>query len=672
MKEEFTMISRTKIIFIFIISMIWWSTWNLTAMPGYPEQEEKQDSLQQKQALMNVAKLLNRPPEQLHILNQRTLQIPFVEGTYQGYKILDQEKDEGILLLMDNRGRRVSYEELIEQSKKNKFDRMGHLHPYLFQIMEKKQTEIDELPVIIKFRIEEPIIDKSKYPSEPQLQTQKMTRDEELYQKKLIENFRTIGTELDKLQIKTMFELPKTSPFLSVDLSIDEIRKLSRSPVVDFIALTAEPIVYDYPTITESLPTTLTDYVHNRGYKGSGIKICILESGGLDKDESCFNIADIQTTSSSDPHITNSAGIIGNRFKIISFPPFFEFEFCGGSSWDGYAPEANVYIANDGDYTDAYDWAKSKGVNVITMSWHNYSEETNGSLHARDIYFDYAVTHWPYPTIFTSAGNQAGAGAYASGKGYNFFGVANVENDGDGNRSNDVIASSSSWKNPTSPHSDREVPEIAAPGSRHALLGRSFGGTSCATPIAASIATLLMDRNSKLRIWPEAIRPILLATANYQNSDGANWSSWSDGKDGTGLINTQYAYWTAGRRQTDDFPMYRAHDYGTLRSSSFSEGYLNERWYAKSIGGSNSKIRIAFTWNSKTDGTTSELDADLDLWVYDPNNNLIARSQTWDSNYEFVEFAAPTAGTYTIKIRGFRVPSDLFTYFGVAWTAHYD
>ena len=134
--------------------------------------------------------------------------------------------------------------------------------------------------------------------------------------------------------------------------------------------------------------------------------------------------------------------------------------------------------------------------------------------------------------LVTSAGNQASSEAFASGKGYNFFGVANVLNDGDCNRCNDVISPSSSWKNPTSPHSDREVPEIAAPGSRHALLGSSFGGTSCATPVAASIAAVLMSHNPSLKIWPEAIRAILLATANYQLADGANWSKSLDGKDG--------------------------------------------------------------------------------------------------------------------------------------------
>ena len=146
-------------------------------------------------------------------------------------------------------------------------------------------------------------------------------------------------------------------------------------------------------------------------------------------------------------------------------------------------------MANSSSYTSAYSWAKDRGVDVVTMSWHYFSEETSGALHSRDEYFDHWSTRYPYPMVFTSAGNQAGAGAYASGKGYNFFGVGNVLNDGDGNRCDDTISAGSSWKNPDSSHGGREIPEIAAPGSTHEVIGTTFGGTSCATPVAASIAT---------------------------------------------------------------------------------------------------------------------------------------------------------------------------------------
>ncbi len=66
------------------------------------------------------------------------------------------------------------------------------------------------------------------------------------------------------------------------------------------------------------------------------------------------------------------------------------------------------------------------------------------------------------------------------------------------------------------------------------------------------------------------------------------------------------------------------------------------------------------------------LDADLDLWVHDPDGNLVAWSGTWDSNYEFVELTPSKIGSYEIRIRGFSVPSTFVSWYGVAWTAHYD
>jgi hypothetical protein len=215
------------------------------------------------------------------------------------------------------------------------------------------------------------------------------------------------------------------------------------------------------------------------------------------------------------------------------------------------------------------------------------------------------------------------------------------------------------------------VPAIASPGSRHALLGDSFGGTSAATPVTASIAALLMSENASLKIWPEAIRAILLATANYQRADSANWSRSADGKDGTGLTNAYFADLAARKRETSTTAQFRAHDYGLMSAADFSGGFYEKTWKAKTHTTS-SRIRVALTWNSKTTGASSVLDADLDLWVYDPDMHLVAWSSSWDSSHEFVEFTPSKTGAYTIKVRGYSVPDDFWSYYGVAWTTHYD
>lgn len=602
--------------------------------------------------------------KQLIVLDESTIVLPLSKTQLYLFKVFDPESGEELRVAASKSGKRANYDKALAREQKLHFEKFGVAQAELYRLAEL--GEQSELPVLIKYAVEEDFVDKSELLADPDDEAKARAA-----QARALEAQQEVERETASMHRETMArynvpmsdELRVFGPFVSAVLPAGAIRELARDPRVAFIGMDQEKEVSDYPTIAQSLPTTSTHTVHSAGVKGAGVRIAVLEGGTLNVSQSCFNIGAIQSSSpAASDHMTKSVGIIGNRYSSTGT--------CSGS-WQGYAPDAKVYLANVSDYKDRYDWAKSKGVNVITMSWHFGSEETNGDLHARDVYFDYWTTRYPYPTIFTSAGNQAAVGAYASGKGYNFFGVGNVDNDGDGNRCNDTISSSSSWKNPTSPHSDREIPEIAAPGSRHDLLGSSFGGTSCATPVAASAAALLMNKNSSLKIWPEAVRAIMLATANYQRADGADWSKYSDGKDGVGMVNAWYGSLTAGRRETGTTAQFRAHDYGTMRASNFSGGYFNKTWKARTTT-TNARIRVAVTWNSKVTTSSSVLDADLDLRVFDPDGILVATSSTWDSNYEFVEFKPNKIGNYTIKIRGFSVPNNFVSYYGVAWTTHYD
>ena len=627
--------------------------------PGLASAQQADFPEEKEPALVSKATKINL--KDLRILDRREVTLPNLEGKFRLFKVLNSKTGESRRLALDASNAVVDYEELLRKDRALHYQKYGNLQTELYHFVEygDKRT----IPVLIKLNLPEKRIDKSKLPPGRELEAaaQNARRMGIQFERQAVEMFRAT---LREFKLAVPEQIVQSGPFLSTRLSTDAIRKLSKDPRVGFIGLHEEQEIPDYPTIPESLPTTRTNIVHGFGIKGAGVKIAVLEGGTTTKPVSCFNIGAIQDTGAgTNSHMTKSVAIIGNRYSDGT---------CTGS-WQGYAPEATVLIANQGNYPERYEWAKAQGVNVITMSWHYTSEETDGGLHQRDVYFDYATTHYPWPTAFTSAGNQADEtdGAYASGKGYNFFGVGNILNDGDGNRCNDTISPSSSWKNPTSTHGDREVPEIASPGSRHALLGTSFGGTSAATPVTASIATLLMSANTRLKIWPEAIRATLLATANYQNADGANWSLYSDGKDGTGMTNTLYGYYTAKRRETTSNPQFRAHDYGAINAAKFSGGFFDKTWKAYTLT-TNSRIRVALTWNSKTDGTSSMLDADLDLWVYDPDGSLVALSLTWDSNYEFVEFTPKKAGAYTIKIRGYSVPSNFWSYYGIAWTTHYD
>ena len=74
-----------------------------------------------------------------------------------------------------------------------------------------------------------------------------------------------------------------------------------------------------------------------------------------------------------------------------------------------------------------------------------------------DIYKDWLALNWPYPTICEAAGNGADA-EFVNHKGYNRLTVAN-HNDAASGMAGDTV-----FRNPSTGHGDRELPEIAANG----------------------------------------------------------------------------------------------------------------------------------------------------------------------------------------------------------------
>ena len=630
---------------------------------------DTQDDVSEAEAVRIISSATGFPASDVQILQQEAVTLPNLGTSVAVFKVRNPRTDESVRLALQGRAV-VDYDKLLQEEEGRRKAKYGSMQLALHRrVTTDTQTPV---PVLIRMNAAEPVLDKGQLTPGKELE-EASTKAAAYNTRVEDEAYSLLETALKDLGIGLTYRPPQTGPFLQVTLAPSVLQRLAQDGRVGFLGLNEGRDVLDHPTIPQSLPTTQTDVAHTSGARGAGVRIAILESGTLNVPAACFNIGATQdTTVGSNDHMTKSAGIIGNRYTATGA--------CNGT-WQGYAPDATVLLANKGSgncasYANRYKWAKEQGANVITMSWHCGDEETDGDLHARDVFFDYAVARYPWPTVFTSAGNQSGIGAYASGKGFNFFGVGNVANDGDGNRCDDVMTESSTWKDPISVHGDREVPAIASPGSRHDLLGSDFGGTSAATPVTASIASVLMSAQPSLRIWPEAVRAILLATANYQGADGASWSKWSDGKDGAGMTNTKYARWAALRRETTTAPQYRAHDYGSLTASSFKSGYYTRTWKAQ-VSNPNSRVRVALTWNSKTGSTlgtpsSSQLDADLDLHVYDAEGALVASSTTWDSSHEFVEFTPKKTGAYTIKVRGYSVPSDFFSYYGVAWTTHYD
>jgi hypothetical protein len=287
---------------------------------------------------------------------------------------------------------------------------------------------------------------------------------------------------------------------------------------------------------------------------------------------------------------------------------------------------------------------------------------------------------WPYPTILQAAGNFWVGDAdgitppedeFVNHKGFNSIAVGNHD-DTAGSMSSDSV-----FRNPSTTHGDRELPELAANGTGVSANGQNKSGTSFSAPATAGVTALLQDVDSVLCSWPEGCRAILMASAG-RNVRGNTW--WQDviggvdARDGAGAVDAQSGVQIAQQRRFRGAPATRrGWDVGTLSSADFGQDRLATFRYHVAVPNLFffPRVRVALAWDSAvtTSGdsaTASTLTVDFDLLVRDSHGVQVASAASWDNSYEVVDFAATAGETYDIVIRRWSGTDSVW--FGVAWT----
>jgi hypothetical protein len=470
----------------------------------------------------------------------------------------------------------------------------------------------------------------------------------------------------------------RIGPFVHARLTAAEIHKIEDQELIRSIDLTdlelsSEDGDGSGVPFAQAFTVTHTDAAHARGATGSGVRIGILEPGAI--TNTCFTIAASQVpTPIPDEHATNSSAIIGNTHDHATGG-------CDGEQ-QGYAPGAVLLLANAGtrdsyDWVTAYQWLKEQAVDVVSVSWQLSDDQTKTTWSARDVILDWAAVNAPYPVIVMSGGKPGGVDpvtgepfAQVAAWGHNVLSVGDVLLDDDADPTNNVMSSISPTKDPQSLLNDRELPSLAAPGSRHLLLGRSFGGTSAATPVVASIAALVIEQNTYLRVFPEAVRAILQASADAQHADGELWSAAAefDGADGTGIVNAERAVVIA-RHAGEATP--HAFSYGSMMSTAFVDNFFNQEWTVE-VPSDAQSLRVCLAWSSPQPAWSGRPLVNLNLLVYGADDVVepIGVSTTKDESYEFIEISTAPAGKYLIRVQSFDAPkTDALTHYGIAWTA---
>lgn len=383
---------------------------------------------------------------------------------------------------------------------------------------------------------------------------------------------------------------------------------------------------------------------------GTGVQVGIVESGGVADTTNPFMRIERNdpgpSCGTSTAHATGVAGIIGARpgvFRLGSFPI--------RNTLQGFAPASRLSVGswcNTGDHRPRIDTAADWGARVITNS---YFTDTTGAVTANDRHAD-GLVHNRWRLFVKSAGNRgAGDGRVTSpGNGYNVLAVGNADLRGTAARADDVMAGTSSFVDPTSTVGDREKPELSAPGTNIQMLSNGFpwggqtnSGTSFAAPMVAGTAARLIQRKPFLGIWPEQLRAILMSSA-VNNIEGA--TRLSD-VDGAGMIAAN----TAVRVLDDNRHGGRHVDCGTFGSSQV---------VSTTALAADQRLRAAISWTADPSAVdhANRPSADLDLEVRGPTGSVFSAS--FDNTSEIVDFRAPVAGTYEIRVINFRCARPTF------------
>jgi Subtilase family len=578
-------------------------------------------------------------------------------------KGVDRRTGRPISMAFDETGRRLDANRLLRRAEASRAKRLGKMHEDLHARLLGAPPR-DLVNVAVWAQVDEDVqpddkrgLEQDREPKAPAIVDRRA--------KMVLERTRSLAQVTEEMGARDV-RMDEHAPVVFARLRADAVRKLAERDDVAALFLYDPKGIDD---LQDSIDVANSDDVHSAGDEGSGVRVGVWEDGPTSTTD--LTIEDRYTSSpATSDHSQNVHGIIKNKES---------------NKPHGHAPACLLHSANSKDLA-ALRWAvKDEGCTVINQSFHRSSEPGSGSLSFDDVYKDWLILHWPYPTILQAAGNY-GTGdpdgisppsdEFVNHKGYNSLAVGNHDD------SAGSMSPSSVFRNPTSLRGDRELPEIAANGTSVYAAKKTFSGTSMASPAAAGITALLQSEASTLKAWPEGCRAILLA-GSMRNVVGDTW--WQDvvddddAADGSGAVNARESHLISqSRRSRNSSGTRRGWDVGTLDDNDFDAMGMSNFVYriqVPSFWFGPRHVKVALAWDSKVTTfsllgieipLTSQLTVDLDLKVFDSSGAQVGYSGSWDNSYEIAEFDARPGETYEIRIR--RWSGTDWTWYGVAWT----
>ncbi len=355
-------------------------------------------------------------------------------------------------------------------------------------------------------------------------------------------------------------------------------------------------------------------------YAGTGIKVGIIDEGRLDESFFESHYPDLQLINQNDTRpISDHSTRVGAI--IAALAPKCTIYATVNSI--GYNPEnPNFFIDH------SLNWLNDQNVQIVNCSFAlEHKNAGSGYCRFESYYDNYAADN--EMTLVFGSGND-GTTVNCPKEGRNIITVGATDNNGSTKAHYSNYGSQEGYVKPLlmangAPHVPYQVDPFHL----------SFQyGTSFSAPMVTGALVKAAQKDYFIQ-YPVYAIPVLTSTATHENLSGGTFES-------NGIVNNYFGYGMLNIQNLmlNTATVMNPNTNNVHREDADSFDTETEQISTRILG-AGTKIRASLFWM---------YGANLDLYVYGPNGNLITSSTSTTRRPEVVEFTAPTYGEYTLKM----------------------